>query len=115
MERPQRGNSVLGWNDPRGVLQSWDGTTPGGYFSPGMERPQGGKFSSKMERPLESIHPRMERPQGGPSVLGWNDPREVLQAYDGTTPGGSFSHRMGRPQGGHSVLGWNDSMGVIQF
>ena len=37
---------------PQGVFQSYDGTTPGGSFSP-----------------------RMELPQRGHSVLGWNDPR----------------------------------------
>ena len=42
MERPQEGpsdgmtsgrRSVLGWNDPRGIVLSWDGTTPGGGHS----------------------------------------------------------------------------------
>ena len=29
MERLQGSHSVLGWNDSRGVLLSWDGTTLG--------------------------------------------------------------------------------------
>ena len=59
--------SVLGYNDSRGVLLSWDGTTPG-----------------------ESFSPRMERLQGSHSVLGWNDSRGVILFWDGTTPGESF-------------------------
>ena len=62
----------------RGVLLSWDGTTPG-----------------------ESFCPEMERLQGSPSVLGWNnsggviqcwcnDSRGVLLSWDGTTPGEIF-------------------------
>ena len=65
--------------------------------------------------PGRLFSPSIERPGRGPSVLGWNDPREVIQSYDGRIPGGSFSPRIERPQGGHSVLGWNDSRGVIQF
>ena len=38
-----------------GVILSWNGTTPGEYFSPGMERLQ-----------------------GSPSVMGWNDSRGVF-------------------------------------
>ena len=34
-------HSLLGMNDSRGVLLSWDGTTPGESFCPGMERLQG--------------------------------------------------------------------------
>ena len=29
--------SVLGCSDSRGVIMSWDGTTPGESFCPGME------------------------------------------------------------------------------
>ena len=49
------GHSLLGWNDSRGVLLSWDGTTP-----------------------RESLCPGMERLQWSPSVLGWNDSRGVF-------------------------------------
>ena len=31
-------HSVLGWNDSRGVVLSWDGTTPGESFCPGIDR-----------------------------------------------------------------------------
>ena len=37
MERLQGSPSVLGKNDSRGVILSWDGTTPGESFCPGME------------------------------------------------------------------------------
>ena len=60
-------HSVLGWNDSRGVILSWDGTTPGESFSPEIER----------------LH-------GSNSVLGWNDSRGVVLSWDGTTPGESF-------------------------
>ena len=45
----------------------------------------------------------MERLQGSHSVLGWNDSREVLLYWDGTTPEE------------YSVLGCNDSRGVIMY
>ena len=61
---------------------SWNGTTPGDYFSPGMERLQ-----------------------GSPSVLGWNDSRGVSLSWDRTTPGESFCPGMERPQGSPSILG----------
>ena len=64
IERLQGSPSVLGWKDCRGVILSWDGTTPWESFCPGMERLQ-----------------------GSPSVLGWNDSRGVLLSWDGTTPG----------------------------
>ena len=57
MEQPQRGHSVLGWNDPRGAIQSYFGTTPGVLFIPSMNGSQGGH-----------------------SVLGWNDSRGVIQS-----------------------------------
>ena len=53
MERLQGSHSVLGWNDSRGVnpskgqkdsrgvILSWDGTTPGESFCPEIERLQG--------------------------------------------------------------------------
>ena len=96
MERPQRviqsqeGPLILGWKDPRGVIQSWDGMTPGGSFSP-----------------------RMERLLGSHVILGWNGPSGGIQSKDVTTPGESFSPRMERPQGSHSVLGLNYPRGVI--
>ena len=56
----------MGWNDSRRVLQSWDRTTPGESFCPGMEQLQ------------MSL-----------SVLGWNDSRGVRLSWDGITPGES--------------------------
>ena len=50
---------------------SWDGTTPGESFCPGMKRLQGSR-----------------------SVLGWNDSRGVILSWDGTTPGESFCPEM---------------------
>ena len=47
-----------------GVILSWDRTTPGESFSPGIERLQGSH-----------------------SVLGWNDSRGGIQSWNGTTPG----------------------------
>ena len=64
MERLQGSHSVLGWNDSRGVLLSWDGTHPG-----------------------ESISSGIERLQGSHSVLGWNASRGVILSWDGTTTG----------------------------
>ena len=57
----------MGWNDSRGDILYWDGTTPGESFCPGMERLK-----------------------GSPSVLGWNDFRRVILTWDGTTQGESF-------------------------
>ena len=57
----------MGWNDSRGVILSWDGTTP--------------------EKPL---CPGMERLQGSPSFREWNDSRGVILSWDGTAPGQSF-------------------------
>ena len=82
----------------KGVILSWDGTTLG-----------------------ESFYPGMERLQGSHSVLGWNDSRGVLLSSDGTTQGTSFCPGMERFQGSHSIqrteglqgsnslLGWNNS------
>ena len=64
--------------------------------------------------PGGSFSPRMERLQGRHSILGWNDYRGIIQSQVGTTPGGSFSPRMEQLQGCHSVLGWNDSRGIVQ-
>ena len=36
IERLQGSHSVLGLNDSRGVILSWDGMTPGESFWPGM-------------------------------------------------------------------------------
>ena len=58
MERLQGSPSVLGWNDSRGVLLSWDGTTPGESFSAGKMTPG------------ESLCPGMEPPLGIYSVMG---------------------------------------------
>ena len=58
MERLQGRHSVLGWNDSRGVILSWDRTTPGEFFS-ACETTSG-----------ESFCPEIERPQGRHSVLG---------------------------------------------
>ena len=54
-------------NDSRGVLLSWDGTTTGESFCPGINQLQGSH-----------------------SVLGWNDSRGVFLSWDGTTTGESF-------------------------
>ena len=64
-------HSFLGWNDSRGVILSWDGATPGEYFSPGMERLQGSH-----------------------SVLGRNVSKGVILSWDGTTPEESFRLEM---------------------
>ena len=63
IERLQGSNSVLGWNDSRGVILSWDGTTPGYSFCPGMER-----F------------------QGSHSIPVLKDSRGVILSWDRTTP-----------------------------
>ena len=132
MERLQGNPSVLGWNDSRGVIQSWDGTTPGDLFCHGMERLHWSQSWWKDSRgvipggttPGESFCPAMERLQGRHYVLGWNDSRGVILSWDRTTPGESFSTcettpgesfcpGIERPQKRHSVLGWNASRGVI--
>ena len=61
---------------------SWDRTTPGESFSPGIER-------------LQGIH----------SVHGWNDSKGVILTWDRTTPGESFCSGMERLLGSHSVMG----------
>ena len=67
MERLQGSLSVLGWNDSRGVILSWDGTNTG-----------------------ESFCPRIKRLQGSHSVLGWNDSNGFILSWDGTATGESF-------------------------
>ena len=61
---------MLGCNNSRGVLLSWNGTTPEESFCPGMERLQGVILSWDGTTPGESFCPGMERLQGSPSVLG---------------------------------------------
>ena len=78
MERFQGSHSVLGWNDSRGVILSWDRTTPGE------------SFSACESNPGESFCPGMERTQGSHSVLGCNDSMGVILAGDKTTPEESF-------------------------
>ena len=55
--------------------------------------------------PGKSFCPRIKRLQGSLSVLEWNDSREVVLSWDGTTPRESFCPGMERLQGSHSVLG----------
>ena len=80
MERLQGSHSLLGWNDSRGIILTWDRTTPG-----------------------ESFCLMIERLQGSHSVLGWKDSRGVILYRDGTTPGESFCPGIKRRQGSHSV------------
>ena len=61
---------------------TWDRTTPGESFSPGIKR-------------LQGRH----------SVLGKNDSMGVLLSWDITTPGESFFIGIERLQGSPSVLG----------
>ena len=57
-------------------------TTPGGFFCP-----------------------EMERPQGSYSALGWNYSGGVILAWNGMTPEESFYLVIERLKGSHSVLG----------
>ena len=84
----------LGWDDYRGVIQSYDETTTGGSFSPGMGRLQGCRSVLGWNDSRRSFSPTKERLQGCHSILGWNDSMDIIQSEDGTTPGGSFSPRM---------------------
>ena len=61
---------------------SWDRTTQGESFCPGIERLQGSH-----------------------SVLGWNDSRGFILFWDRTTLGESFCPGIKRLQGSNSVLG----------
>ena len=108
--------SVLGYNDPWGVILSCDRTTPRESFCPGIERLQG-SHSVLVKRllgspsvlgyndPWESFCPEIERHQGNHSVLGKNDSRGVILFWDRTTPGESFCSNIERLQGSRSVLG----------
>ena len=78
MERLQGSHSVLGWNDSRGVNLSWDGTTPGESFCPGMQGLQGSHSVLGWNDSGESFCPGIERLQGSPSVLGWNDSSGII-------------------------------------
>ena len=95
-------HSVLALNDSRGVILSWDGTTPGESFCPGMERLQGSHSVLGWNDSRESFCPRMERLQGSHSVSG-------MERFQG-------SHSIQRTeglQGSNSVLGWKNSLGLI--
>ena len=105
--------SVLEWNDSRGVLLSWHGTTPGEYFCSRIERIQGSPSVLGKNDSRGSFCPGIERLQVSHSVLGLSDPREVILSRDRTNPGESFCPRMEGLQWSHSVLRWNDSRGVI--
>ena len=72
---------MLGYNDSRGDVLSWDRTTPG-----------------------ESLSPRIERLHENHSVLGYNDSRGVILSRDITTPWESFSPWIERLQGSYSAL-----------
>ena len=60
----------MGWKDPRGVILSWDGTTPGKSFCPGKNNSRGVILSQEGTTPEELFCPGMERLQGSYSVLG---------------------------------------------
>ena len=62
------------------------------------------------ERMFKCLHIRLSLD----SDIGWGDSREVIQTWDGATPGESFRPGMGRLHGSHSDLGWGDSREVIQ-
>ena len=91
MERLQGSYSVLGWNNCRGILLFWDGTTLGESFRPGMERPQGSHSVLGWNDTRGVILSGMERHQGSHSVLGWNDTRGVIlsgmERHQGSHPG----------------------------
>ena len=78
IERLQGSHSVLEWNNSRGILQSWNRTTPGESFCPGMERLQGSHSVLDGTTPGESFCTGMERLHGSHSVLGWIDSRGVI-------------------------------------
>ena len=87
-EEIQWSHSVLGSNDHRVIILSWNRTTPGESFSPGIERLQ-----------------------GSPSVMGWNDSRGFSPG--GTTPAEPFCPGMERLYGSLSISGQKNSSGVI--
>ena len=78
MERFQGSHSVLRWNDSKGVIRSWDRTTPGE------------SFSACESTPGESFCPGMERTQESHSVLRCNDSMGVILSWDGMHPGKSI-------------------------
>ena len=90
MERLQGSHTVLGWNDSRGVILSWDRTIPGESFCHVMERllesqswwnDSRGVILSCSHSVLVSFCPGV--------ILSWIQPRtDGLQ--DRTTPGESF-------------------------
>ena len=90
MELLQGSPSVLGRNDSRGVILSWDGTTPGESFYPGMERHQGSHSVLEGMTPEESFCLGMERFLESPFLLGWNDSMGVFPSQDRRTPVESF-------------------------
>ena len=79
MERLQGSHSVLGWNDSRGVLLSWDGSTPGNLSVVGWNDSRGVFLTGGGTTLEESFCQVMERLQGSHSVLGWNDSRETFR------------------------------------
>ena len=60
---------MLGWNDSRGVLLSWDGTTPGEFSVMEWNDSRGVLLSWNGTTPGESFCPGVERLQGTHSVL----------------------------------------------
>ena len=105
MERLQGSHYVLGWNDSRGVLLSWNGTNPGESFSTRMERLLCSPSVLGWNDCRRVILSWDGTTSGGISVLGWNDSRGVILSWDGTTPGESFCSGMEILQGSQSVLG----------
>ena len=100
----QGSNSVLGWNDSRGDILSWDGTTPGSHSVMGWNDSRGVILSWDGTTPGESFCPGVERLQGRYFVLGWNNTRGVILSWVGTTPRESFCPWMEQLPGSHSVL-----------
>ena len=93
IERLQGSHGVLGLNDSRVVLLSWNRTPPGGHFVLVWNHSRGVILSEDLTISGESYSSIIERHQGSKSVLGWNDSR------------GLVCHRMEKLQGSHSVLG----------
>ena len=98
-------HSVQGMNDCRGVLQSWDGTTPGVSLCPWMKRLQGSRSVLGWNDSRGVLLSLNGTTPGESSVLGRNESRDVLLSCDGTTPGESFCPVIERLQCSHSVLG----------
>ena len=70
MEQLQGSHSVLGWKDSRGVLQSWDGTTPGEPFVLEWNDFREVLVSWDRTTPGESFCPVIELHKESHSVLG---------------------------------------------